>query len=103
MTFAEARKSEVLDPDVALNGQRLDPIEKARRNPKSRKLAIAAKCWDCQGGGIDPGGVQRIRECLSPTCPLYPVRPYKDSPEDEATRLAAMEARAADLRARGLR
>ena len=29
--------------------ERLDPIERARRNPTSLRLAITAKCWDCSG------------------------------------------------------
>jgi len=51
-------------------------MERAAANPKSRKAAIAAKCWDCQGGDADPAPKRRIRECPSTGCPLYPVRPY---------------------------
>lgn len=98
---ADPRKSDVCDPDVPSSGPRFDPIERARKNPKSRKLAIAAKCFDCQGRYDDPGVNDRIRSCLTPGCPLYAVRPYKDSPDAEAARLAALAIRAADLRARG--
>lgn len=55
----------------------LDPIEKAVRNPTSRKLAIAAKCWDCVGAGADPNPRREIRECPITKCGLWPVRPYQ--------------------------
>jgi hypothetical protein len=56
---------------------RLDPIAKAAANPRNRKLAIAAKCWDCIGAGADPNPRGAIRECPSENCPLWPVRPYQ--------------------------
>jgi len=55
----------------------LDPIEKARRNPHSLRAAINGKCWDCQGGYADPKPQQRIGECPSSQCCLWPVRPYQ--------------------------
>lgn len=56
--------------------ERLDPIEKARRNPTSRRYAINAKCWDCSCG-------QRveIRECSVVACPLWSFRPYQQKEE----------------------
>lgn len=52
--------------------ERLDPIEKARRNPQSLRAAINAKCWDCSCA-------QRveIRRCPVTDCPLHHLRPYK--------------------------
>lgn len=102
-TPAEPALSTVPDPHPPRNGHRVDPITRARRNPTSRKLAIAAKCYDCQGRDDDPGVRERIRTCLSPGCPLYPVRPYKDSRAAEAARLEALAERAAKLRAMGVR
>jgi hypothetical protein len=58
-------------------GPRLDPIQKAAANPKSLRLAITAKCWECMGGGLDPGTREAIRSCTSPACPLYPLRPFQ--------------------------
>jgi hypothetical protein len=58
-------------------GPQLDPLERARRNPQSRALAVAAKCWDCQGGDADPGIRARIRECPITRCPLHAFRPYQ--------------------------
>ena len=54
-----------------------DPIERAKRNPKSLRLAINANCWDCQGRDADPAPRWRIGNCEIPHCPLYPVRPYQ--------------------------
>lgn len=53
---------------------RLNPIEKAKNNPKSLRLAIDAMCFDCMG---KTGSTNDIRECTAKDCPLYPVRPYK--------------------------
>lgn len=57
--------------------ERLEPDEKARRNPTSLRLAINAKCWDCQGGKADPGIRERIANCGVERCSLHPVRPYQ--------------------------
>jgi hypothetical protein len=56
--------------------ERLNPLERAAKNPRSAKLAIHAKCYDCQGGDADPGIRARIRECSVTRCPLHPHRPY---------------------------
>lgn len=57
--------------------ERLDPISKAARSPRSLRLAITAKCWDCQGAGADPGTRERIATCCAISCPLHNVRPYQ--------------------------
>lgn len=57
--------------------ERLDPLEKARRNPTSLRKAITAKCWDCIGAGADPNPREAIRECQIADCPLWPVRPWQ--------------------------
>lgn len=57
--------------------ERLNPIERARRNPKSLRLAITAKCYECLGGDDAKNIRREIRECTSPKCPLYPLRPYQ--------------------------
>jgi len=58
-------------------GRKLNPLEQSRRNPKSRVLAIRAKCWDCEGRDADPGWKERVRECVVHDCPLRPFRPYQ--------------------------
>ena len=64
--------------------ERLNPFEKARRNPKSKKLAIRAFCWQCQGEGNDPGTIDGIRDCpCEKTCPLWPHRPYQTKKDTE--------------------
>ena len=65
--------------------ERLDPIEKARRNPKSLRLAINAFCCTCMGGSDESGWKGQIRDCTSLACPLYIVRPYQSSDEEEAS------------------
>lgn len=64
--------------------ERLDPLEKARRNPSSLRLAINAKCFSCQGEDGDPGVRIRIRECAVAKCPLNPVRPYQRDESEAA-------------------
>lgn len=53
---------------------RLNPIQKAKENPTSLRLAINANCFMCLGNGSP----QEIRDCSSKLCPLHPVRPYQD-------------------------
>lgn len=54
-----------------------NPLQRAAENPTSRTLAIAAKCFDCQGGDADPAWRWRIGNCTTVACPLVPVRPYR--------------------------
>jgi hypothetical protein len=74
---ARKRKAEI----IAIHGniQRLNPLEKAGKNPKSLRLAVNAKCYECEGEDADPGWRGRIKECIIPDCPLRPVRPYRKS------------------------
>lgn len=55
----------------------LDPIEKAAANPKSLRLAINGKCFDCVGAGHDPAPRKAIGQYPSTDCPLWNVRPYQ--------------------------
>lgn len=64
-----------------------NPIVRLARNPKSFRLAINAKCADCEGctaDRIEPGFRQRIRTCTITKCPLWPLRPYQDKDGDVA-------------------
>lgn len=67
--------------------ERLDPLEKARRNPASKALALRAKCFDCMGGDSEPGVRKKVRECSVTRCPLHPHRPWqtKTAGEDDAS------------------
>jgi len=89
MSNSDEPKPDTLPPKKALPrpipGQqtvRLSPTEKAKRNPTSLRLAINAKCYDCGGFDADPGWHGRIRHCVIPGCPLYPVRPFQTDDED---------------------
>ena len=74
MERMNARRAELMEAGVKLY---LDPLEKARRDPKSMRKAITAKCWDCVGAGADPSPRQEIGRCAVVTCPLWPVRPWQ--------------------------
>jgi len=52
--------------------ERLSPIERAKRQPKSLRLAINGKCWDCTCGQV-----KEIRYCKITKCTLWSVRPYQ--------------------------
>lgn len=80
--MARARAAELREAGEKI--ERLDPIEKAARNPKSLRLAINAKCWDCVGGPADPAPRRRIGECAQTRCSLHPVRPYQRDEADDA-------------------
>lgn len=61
------------------------PTELAREKPNSRRLAIYAMCYECQGGGADPGWRWAIGNCGIKDCPLHPHRSHRhkqgESPE----------------------
>jgi len=79
-----ARKKREEMKAAGLKIERLDPIEKSIRNPKSLRMAINAKCWDCVGAGYDPNPRKLIRKCAcGKQCPLWPVRPYQKKDEED--------------------
>ena len=57
--------------------KRSTPIGRHMRNPRSRKAAIGASCWLCMGGDGSVGITRMIRECSSPGCALFRLRPYQ--------------------------
>lgn len=61
----------------------LTPIDRARLNPTSRKLAIYAECFDCMGCGADEGWRKAIGECHIVNCQLWRFRPYQHHTEKE--------------------
>jgi hypothetical protein len=61
--------------NIRLGIKPLNPIEKAKQNPKSRVLAIAAQCFDCMGQ--ESGWRNEVKNCPSKNCPLFGLRPYK--------------------------
>lgn len=56
----------------------MDPLEKAKRNPKSLRAAINAKCYDCTC-------FQRaeVTKCPMKDCPLWHLRPWQRGDNDE--------------------
>jgi len=76
LELARKRVQEMAEEGIAV--ERIDPIEKARKNPKSLRLAITAKCWDCVGAGSDPNPRRAIKYCpCGEKCPLWHCRPYQ--------------------------
>ena len=58
--------------------RQLTPRERLERNPNSKKYAIEAKFWDCQGGEhADSGWQWAIGNCEVLRCPLHGFRPYQ--------------------------
>lgn len=54
----------------------LDPV--AKLNEKAtRKRAIDAMCYQCQGEGADSGWKWAIGNCLVTDCALWRFRPYQ--------------------------
>ena len=74
---ARQKKKEMLEAGIKL--EQLNPIEKAKQNPSSMRLAVNAKCWDCSCEQI-----KEVRLCTVAECPLFPVRPYQKKAEDKA-------------------
>lgn len=58
---------------------RMNPVEKAKANPRSKALAIRAMCYQCVGGELV---VQQVRNCASDECALHPHRPYQVGSKD---------------------
>ena len=63
--------------------KRLDPVEKAKANPRSKTLAIKAYCWECCGGDKE-----EVKHCPVVICPLHSHRPWvsktkEDKDEDD--------------------
>lgn len=62
----------------------MNPIERAHAHPSSLRAAINGKCFDCQGGGADPGTKVRIGQCGQRKCCLWLVRPYQHRAVDDS-------------------
>jgi hypothetical protein len=57
---------------LAKNSVPLDPIEKAIQNPRSRRYAINAKCYDCCCNQKN-----EVKYCPINDCPLWNFRPWQ--------------------------
>ena len=75
LELARAKRAEMRA--AGQQSERLDPIERARRNPTSKALAIKAKCFECVGAGSDANPRAAVRDCSIAMCPLHPVRPWQ--------------------------
>jgi hypothetical protein len=58
----------------------ITPIQRAKLNPKSLRLAVNAQCYDCIYDKSDAGTWrQQVEACPSINCPLYRQRPKATS------------------------
>jgi hypothetical protein len=58
----------------------ITPIQRAKLNPKSLRLAVNAQCYDCIYDKSDMGSWrQQVAACPSINCPLYCQRPKATS------------------------
>jgi hypothetical protein len=63
----------------------ITPIQKAKLNPKSLRLAINAQCYDCIYDKSEQGTWrQQVEACPSANCPLYCHRPKSNSLSEAA-------------------
>lgn len=57
-----------------------NPLRQLRMNPRSKALAIKAKCAECVGcsySHLETGFKESISACSSYSCPLHLFRPYR--------------------------
>jgi hypothetical protein len=54
--------------------KKLDPIEKAKQNPRSLRFAINAKCFDCSGFEKP-----EVTNCEMSDCFLHRHRPWQNN------------------------
>ena len=52
--------------------EKVDPIEKAKQNPKSLRAAINAMCYDCCCNQKP-----EVKFCTAVDCPLHTLRPWQ--------------------------
>lgn len=82
MSLTSLEKARIVNQERIASGIpviRLNPLEKLKNNPLSLRCAINAKCYDCIGQDADPDWRGNIRNCVCTDCPLYAVRPYRQT------------------------
>lgn len=79
---AQARMREMREQGIQI--ERLDPLQKAQANPKSLRLAINAKCFDCVGRGHDSNWRGAVGQCAITECGLWAARPYQSQSQAES-------------------
>lgn len=75
LEMARERRREMAEAGIKVVVK--NPLEKLAERPESLRLAINAKCYQCEGGDSDPGVKQRIGTCSIRDCGLWAVRPYQ--------------------------
>jgi hypothetical protein len=72
MTKVDQMLKDIADNGVKGRGQKELIAHLKGERLTIRKMALA-KCYDCMGYYSDGRGV----DCTIPTCPLYPIMPYR--------------------------
>lgn len=75
---AAAKLKEWREANQGVKIERLDPVERAKKNPKSKVMAIKAMCWECSSAQRE-----EIKHCTATSCPLWVHRPYQDKAQDD--------------------
>ena len=76
-TLKKAREARQAKAEQTGGYKQRNPTEKSLENPKSYKLAIAAKCWDCSHGQK-----VEVTHCQVVSCPLHSFRPWQERKND---------------------
>lgn len=71
----DARQADYLEQVKRLAPTKLKLFERCYHGTASPRMAIKAKCLDCQG--FDPGSTEGIRDCTITSCPEWNYRPYQ--------------------------
>lgn len=53
------------------------PLGKWQEDKKSLRKSCNAMCYQCMGGDMGDNVKKEIKDCSSPACALFEVRPYK--------------------------
>ena len=61
---------------AGLSGRKT-PMERREENPESRRLAMEAMCYQCQGEDADPCWQWRVGNCEVKHCALWDLRPHQ--------------------------
>lgn len=72
MSAIEKMQTANLARRMAGDFQTKSPVEKARENPRSMRLAINAKCWDCTCFQKS-----EVTKCVMTDCSLWNLRPWQ--------------------------
>ena len=83
--LAKARETREAMKEAGIKVRVRNPLEKLSDKPTSLRMAVSAKCFQCEGEDADPGVKRRIGTCQITGCALWAVRPYQQHAADPDT------------------